>query len=146
MRCCLTAPENRLWKQNPQRLREVLAQGTERARIPRITARVAPHLWHALAAGGRRHLQAVENPRPLECCGDRGALRAFAEGGPRRREPAGEDPSGPEKHWECGADASTAGVGERRAPDIFGAFSTIVATKRLRRIVQTETTNGCTAG
>jgi integrase len=46
--------EGRLWKQNPQRLREVLAQGGERAKIPRITPHAFRHTFGTrwLQAGG----------------------------------------------------------------------------------------------
>src|SRR3989454_7341631 len=46
--------EGRLWKQNPQRLREVLAQGAERATIPRITPHALRHTFGTrwLQAGG----------------------------------------------------------------------------------------------
>ena len=46
--------ENRLWKQNPQRLREVLAQGAERAKISRITPHALRHTFGTrwLQAGG----------------------------------------------------------------------------------------------
>jgi integrase len=46
--------ERKLWKQDPQRLREVLAEGSTRAKIPSIT----PHVLHQtfgtrwLRAGG----------------------------------------------------------------------------------------------
>lgn len=35
--------ESKLWKQNPQRLREVMAEGSARARIPSITPHVLRH-------------------------------------------------------------------------------------------------------
>ncbi len=46
--------EGRLWKQNPQRLREVLAQGAERAKMPRITPHALRHTFGTrwLQAGG----------------------------------------------------------------------------------------------
>jgi integrase len=46
--------EDRLWKQNPQRLREVLAQGAERAKIARITPHALRHTFGTrwLQAGG----------------------------------------------------------------------------------------------
>jgi integrase len=46
--------EGRLWKQNPQRLREVLAQGAERAKIARITPHALRHTFGTrwLQAGG----------------------------------------------------------------------------------------------
>lgn len=46
--------EGRLWKQNPQRLREVLAQGAERAKIPPITPHALRHTFGTrwLQAGG----------------------------------------------------------------------------------------------
>jgi integrase len=46
--------EARLWKQNPQRLREVLAQGAERAKIARITPHALRHTYGTrwLQAGG----------------------------------------------------------------------------------------------
>jgi hypothetical protein len=37
--------EDRLWKQTPQRLREVLAQGAERAKIPRVTPHALRHTF-----------------------------------------------------------------------------------------------------
>src|SRR5688572_11717871 len=46
--------EGKLWKQNPQRLREVLAQGTARAKIPTITPHALRHTFGTrwLQAGG----------------------------------------------------------------------------------------------
>jgi integrase len=46
--------EDRLWKQNPQRLREVLTQGAERAKIERITPHAMRHTFGTrwLQAGG----------------------------------------------------------------------------------------------
>src|SRR5438477_3434045 len=46
--------EDRLWKQNPQRLREVLAQGAARAKIARITPHALRHTFGTrwLQAGG----------------------------------------------------------------------------------------------
>ena len=46
--------EGRLWKQNPQRLREVLAQGAARAKIPPITPHALRHTFGTswLQAGG----------------------------------------------------------------------------------------------
>ena len=46
--------EGKLWKQNPQRLREVLAEGAERARIPAITPHALRHTFGTrwLQAGG----------------------------------------------------------------------------------------------
>jgi len=46
--------EGRLWKQNPQRLREVLAQGAERAKIARVTPHALRHTFGTrwLQAGG----------------------------------------------------------------------------------------------
>jgi len=43
--------DGKLWKQNPQRLREVLAEGSARAKIPSLT----PHVLHTF---GTRWLQA----------------------------------------------------------------------------------------
>jgi integrase len=37
--------EGKLWKQNPQRLREVLAEGSARARLPSITPHVLRHTF-----------------------------------------------------------------------------------------------------
>src|SRR5262249_14698308 len=54
-------------------------------------SRAAPHIRHAVAPGGRRHLQALEDPRAFECCCHRAALRALAERGSRGSKPAGED-------------------------------------------------------
>ena len=39
--------EGRLWKQNPQRLREVLAQGAERVKISRIRGFLPSKWWKA---------------------------------------------------------------------------------------------------
>lgn len=46
--------EGKLWKQNPQRLREVLAEGSARATIPSITPHVLRHTFGTrwLQAGG----------------------------------------------------------------------------------------------
>ena len=46
--------ESKLWKQNPQRLREVLAEGSTRAKIPSITPHVLRHTFGTrwLQAGG----------------------------------------------------------------------------------------------
>lgn len=46
--------EGKLWKQNPQRLREVLAEGCARAKIPAITPHVLRHTFGTrwLQAGG----------------------------------------------------------------------------------------------
>jgi integrase len=46
--------ERKLWKQNPQRLREVLAEGSTRAKIPSITPHVLRHTFGTrwLQAGG----------------------------------------------------------------------------------------------
>ncbi len=46
--------EGKLWKQNPQRLREVLAEGCARAKIPTITPHVLRHTFGTrwLQAGG----------------------------------------------------------------------------------------------
>ena len=46
--------ERKLWKQNPQRLREVLAEGSARAKIPSITPHVLRHTFGTrwLQAGG----------------------------------------------------------------------------------------------
>jgi integrase len=46
--------ENKLWKQNPQRLREVLAEGAVRAKIPTITPHALRHTFGTrwLQAGG----------------------------------------------------------------------------------------------
>lgn len=46
--------EDKLWKQNPQRLREVLAEGAERAKIPTITPHALRHTFGTrwLQAGG----------------------------------------------------------------------------------------------
>jgi integrase/recombinase XerD len=46
--------ENKLWKQNPQRLREVLAEGAVRAKIPAITPHALRHTFGTrwLQAGG----------------------------------------------------------------------------------------------
>ena len=46
--------EGKLWKQNPQRLREVLAEGSARAKIPAITPHVLRHTFGTrwLQAGG----------------------------------------------------------------------------------------------
>jgi integrase len=46
--------EDRLWKQNPQRLREILTQGAERAKIARITPHALRHTFGTrwLQAGG----------------------------------------------------------------------------------------------
>jgi integrase len=46
--------ESKLWKQNPQRLREVLAEGSARAKIPSITPHVLRHTFGTrwLQAGG----------------------------------------------------------------------------------------------
>ena len=46
--------ERKLWKQDPQRLREVLAEGSARARIPSITPHVLRHTFGTrwLQAGG----------------------------------------------------------------------------------------------
>ena len=46
--------EGKLWKQNPQRLREVLAEGSARAKIPSITPHVLRHTFGTrwLQAGG----------------------------------------------------------------------------------------------
>jgi integrase len=43
--------EGKLWKQNPQRLREVLAEGSARAKIPTDPARAAPYLRNTVAPG-----------------------------------------------------------------------------------------------
>ena len=40
--------EGKLWKQNPQRLREVLAEGAERAKIPTITPHALRHTFGTL--------------------------------------------------------------------------------------------------
>jgi len=37
--------EGKLWKQNPQRLREVLAEGAVRAKIPAITPHALRHTF-----------------------------------------------------------------------------------------------------
>ena len=98
--------DGKLWKQNPQRLREVLAEGVGAGEDSVAdSARAAPHLRHALAPGRRRHLQAVEDPRALERRRHRGALRAPAEGGSGGREPAGQDSGRKERNWQCRADA-----------------------------------------
>ena len=46
--------EGKLWKQNPQRLREVLAEGAVRAKIPTITPHALRHTFGTrwLQAGG----------------------------------------------------------------------------------------------
>jgi integrase len=46
--------EDKLWKQNPQRLREVLAEGAARAKIPPITPHALRHTFGTrwLQAGG----------------------------------------------------------------------------------------------
>lgn len=46
--------DSKLWKQNPQRLREVLAEGAARARIPSLTPHVLRHTFGTrwLQAGG----------------------------------------------------------------------------------------------
>jgi len=49
--------EDKLWKQNPQRLREVLAEGAAAREDPADHAsRAAPHVLHTMAPGRRRHL------------------------------------------------------------------------------------------
>ena len=46
--------EGKLWKQNPQRLREVLAEGSARAKIPSLTPHALRHTFGTrwLQAGG----------------------------------------------------------------------------------------------
>jgi len=46
--------EGRLWRQNPQRLREVMAQGAARAKIPNISPHALRHTFgtRCLQAGG----------------------------------------------------------------------------------------------
>src|SRR5436190_5554106 len=73
-------------------------------------SRAAAHIRHAMAPGGRRHLQAVENPRALECRRHRNALRASTEGRSRGRESAGEDSSRAEERAERSEDARSTRV------------------------------------
>jgi integrase len=40
--------DGRLWKQNPQRLREVLSEGSTRAKIPSLTSLECPRIFDSL--------------------------------------------------------------------------------------------------
>ena len=101
--------DGKLWRQNPQRLREVLAEGSARAKIPSLTPHVLRHTFGTrwLQAGGDIY-KLSQDPRALQRRRDRGALRAPAEGGSGGREPAGEDSGRAERDRECRADAAAA--------------------------------------
>jgi integrase len=45
--------EGKLWRQDSQRLRDVVAQGAVRAGIPHLTPHIAAHVRNALAASRR---------------------------------------------------------------------------------------------
>jgi len=106
--------DGKLWRQNPQRLREVLADGSARAKVPHVTPHVLRHTFGTrwLQAGGDIY-KLSKDPRTFQCRCHRAALRAFVEGGPGVRKPAGEDPGRAERYGECGADAAAA---ERNEP------------------------------
>ena len=76
-------------------------------------SRAAPHVRHSVAPDRRRHLQVVEDPRTLQRCRHRDALRTLAEGGSRGRESAGQDSGRTERHRQRRANASTSRASER---------------------------------
>ena len=98
--------DGKLWRQNPQRLREVLAEGTARAKVAALT----PLLRHTF---GTRWLQAGGDIYKLSkilghstVAVTESALRALTEGGSGRRQPAGQDPCRTKRGWKCRADAA----------------------------------------
>ena len=79
--------EGRLWHQNPQRLREVLARAAKRAGgAAHRPACLQTHVCHALPPTRRRYLHSVPHPRPRQRRRDRAALRSPGEHGHRRAE------------------------------------------------------------
>ena len=89
--------EGKLWKQNPQRLRDVLAEGFGAGDDSSVAdpARAALHLRHALASSRRRHLQAIKDLGHSSVAVTEAHYAHLPEGGFGGCEPACEIPVAP---------------------------------------------------
>jgi excisionase family DNA binding protein len=131
--------EGKLWKQNPQRLREVLAEGSARAKIPSITPHVLRHTFGTrwLQAGGDIYkLSKILGHSSVAVTEAHYAhlLKEDLVG----RESAGEDSSPAERRRERGEDAAATRM--KKGGAMFLTISIVVVRLRHQPTIQTAPT------